>query len=99
MRKKMKFLRGEVLTLVKRGFRSQPDSSTLIADLELKILKIKLWQGKKQQHFLALWRWNEIDCSCGLWTWSLHGATMLAKNSQDGLLEKQLAPEVRSQER
>lgn len=64
MNKKLKLLRGKVLKTLKEGFRSQPDGSALIADLELKRLKIKLWEGWCQQRTLALWRCKEIDCSC-----------------------------------
>lgn len=67
MRKKLKFLRGKVLKPFNGGFRSQSDSSALIADLELKRLKIKLWEGRCQQRTLALQRCREIDCSCGVW--------------------------------
>lgn len=67
MRKKLKFLRGKELKSFNGGFRSQPDSSALIADLELKRLKIKLWEGRCQQRTLALRRCREIDCSCGVW--------------------------------
>lgn len=50
MRKRLQFLRGKVLKPFKGGLRSQPDSSALIAHLELKRLKIKLWEGRCQQH-------------------------------------------------
>lgn len=54
MRQELTFLRSKVLELFKGRFRSQPDSSALIADLELKILKIKLQKGRKRQYTLAL---------------------------------------------